>query len=534
MNAEPRLLVVDDEEVVCKSCSRIFEGQGFQVETVTDPKAGLEMAAKGQYAAILLDIKMPAMDGLAFLAELRKRDSRTPVIMITGYSSVPSAATAMRLGAADYVPKPFTPDEITAAVRRILGEPVTTTTARPPARVQTSVTAAPAGAFSPMSEEFLFLDEGWVQIGQDGTARVGAFLSKDEGGEAGEIVLPKAGESVYLGLPLAGFRKAGGEMHCVPSPVTGEVIEVNPVLSGRPSLLWEEPCREGWIARVRPARLAADLKSARGRVVVLASPDRAGVQERTHALGYLGCKVLHAKDEAEVVAHLREVQGALVMVDGKGFGARGPELVGRVNALAPETKVVALAQPEAELEKQYRAKRLFYFAVEPMAERELIDLLASAFKPAVRGAARKPTAGGLPSFVRRVRITNRHGEVVSLLTSGGVLQESDGVGRELVERLLHGAFPVRVTLGREGLTPMEIRAESSDADRIVVLEVRDHGRLPGCLGRHAASELVQASGEAAAKATALLVQPGPAGGPLVLDGRTTQALAEALVQLMVA
>ncbi|HSA22378.1 MAG TPA: response regulator, partial [Myxococcota bacterium] len=291
MSVEPRLLVVDDEEVVCKTCSRIFEGQGYRVETATDPQAGLAMATKGKYAVILLDIKMPAMDGLAFLAELRKQDPRTPVIMVTGYPSVPSAATAMRLGAADYVSKPFTPDEITGAVRRVLGG-AATHTARPAAGPLASASAPAPGVFTPMSEEFLFLGESWIQVGQDGTVRAGAFLSKDEGGEAREVVLPRPGDNVFQGLPLVGFRKAGSEPRSVPSPVTGEVVEVNPALATRPSLAWEEPCRQGWIARIRPSRLPSDLKSVGHRVVVLACPDKAACQARANALGGLGCEVL--------------------------------------------------------------------------------------------------------------------------------------------------------------------------------------------------------------------------------------------------
>jgi CheY-like chemotaxis protein/glycine cleavage system H lipoate-binding protein len=542
MNTEPgllvpRLLVVDDEEVVCKSCSRIFEGQGIQVDAAHDARTGLSMAAKGRYAAILLDIKMPVMDGLAFLEEFRKTDVKTPVIMITGYSSVPSAATAMRLGAVDYIPKPFTPDEITAAVRRVLGEAVTTTTAtkKPAGAVQATISAPVEGAFKPISDDRHFLDEGWAQVGEDGTVRAGAFLSLDEGGEAREVVLPRVGDTVHQGLPLIGFRKPGGVLQLVPSAVSGEVVEINPSLASSPRLAWEDPCREGWAVRIRPSRLADDLKSAAQRTVILMTTDRAASQARIASLGYHGCRVLTVKDEGELAGELRAAGEALIMVDGKSFGERGPELVGRVNSLAPAARVVVLADPKANPEAAYRSQRLFYYALEPVADRELIDLLASAFRPGTRSAAKKPVAAGLPSFVRRIRITNRHGETVSLLTSGGVLQESDGLGRELVERLLQGAYPVRVTLGRDGLTPMEIRSEANDADRILVIEVSDRGRLPGCLGRAADSELVQASGEAAKKTTALVIQPAPgAQGPLKLDGRSAQALAEALLQEMVA
>ena len=120
MIGDMRLLVVDDEDTICRGCQRIFSREGFRVETSADAQEGLELAEGNDYAAILLDLKMPGMDGIRFLEELRKTKPDVPVIIMTGYGDVPSAASAMRLGAADYITKPFKPEEITQAVRRLL------------------------------------------------------------------------------------------------------------------------------------------------------------------------------------------------------------------------------------------------------------------------------------------------------------------------------------------------------------------------------------------------------------------------------
>ena len=114
------LLVVDDEEVVCQACRRIFSRQGFQVEVNTDARQGLAWATEKDYSIILLDIKMPNMDGIEFLERLREKKPDVPVLIITGYPSIPNASAAMRLGACDYVTKPFTSEEITWAVQRVL------------------------------------------------------------------------------------------------------------------------------------------------------------------------------------------------------------------------------------------------------------------------------------------------------------------------------------------------------------------------------------------------------------------------------
>ena len=120
MSRDPRLLVVDDEAVICQACRRVFSRQGFQVEQCTDASEGLNRAAEGDYAAILLDLKMPEMDGIQFLEELRKKKPDVPVMIMTAYPSIPNAAAAVRLGASDYVTKPFTPEQITQSLRRML------------------------------------------------------------------------------------------------------------------------------------------------------------------------------------------------------------------------------------------------------------------------------------------------------------------------------------------------------------------------------------------------------------------------------
>jgi len=120
MSEDPRLLVVDDETAICEACRRILSRQGFQVEHCTDASEGLERATEGDFAAILLDIKMPKIDGIQFLETLRKVKPDVPVMIMTAYPSVADAAAAVRLGAGGYLTKPFTPEQITQSVRGML------------------------------------------------------------------------------------------------------------------------------------------------------------------------------------------------------------------------------------------------------------------------------------------------------------------------------------------------------------------------------------------------------------------------------
>jgi DNA-binding NtrC family response regulator len=116
-----RMLVIDDEELVLTSCRKVFEAEGFEVVTTTSPQEGLGLASASSFDIILCDWKMPGFDGMDVIEEINQRSPGSPIVMISGYPTIGRANEAMKRGAMDYVPKPFTPDEIVDAVRRAMG-----------------------------------------------------------------------------------------------------------------------------------------------------------------------------------------------------------------------------------------------------------------------------------------------------------------------------------------------------------------------------------------------------------------------------
>ena len=120
MPEEAKILVVDDELIVCRSCLRILEGVGYEVETVQNGKAALERVREKPFDMVIVDLKMPGIDGIEVLRSIKKTNPEIIVIMITGYSTVETAVEAMKLGAFDYIPKPFTPDELEIIVEKAL------------------------------------------------------------------------------------------------------------------------------------------------------------------------------------------------------------------------------------------------------------------------------------------------------------------------------------------------------------------------------------------------------------------------------
>jgi formate/nitrite transporter len=112
------MLVVDDESIVRESCRRIFGRQGFEVTVCASVRDALREASARTFDVILCDWKMPEMDGVDVVEVLDKRSPDTAIIMISGYPSLERATEVMKRGAMDYVPKPFTPEEIVGAVNR--------------------------------------------------------------------------------------------------------------------------------------------------------------------------------------------------------------------------------------------------------------------------------------------------------------------------------------------------------------------------------------------------------------------------------
>jgi DNA-binding NtrC family response regulator len=115
-----KILVVDDEEIVLRSCRKILGSDKYDIFTALSGQEAFDLLAKEPIDIVITDIKMPGMDGMEVLNRIKKDYPDILVIMITGYSTVQSAVQAMKLGAFDYIPKPFTPDEVQVVVEKAL------------------------------------------------------------------------------------------------------------------------------------------------------------------------------------------------------------------------------------------------------------------------------------------------------------------------------------------------------------------------------------------------------------------------------
>ncbi len=117
-----RVLVIDDEAIVRVSCERVLKPEGFEVVVTSRGDEAIDFLEKEPYDVVLTDLKMPDMDGLEVLKIIKERWPDIQVIIITGYGTISTAVQAIKMGAYEYIEKPFTPQDILEVVEKAIKE----------------------------------------------------------------------------------------------------------------------------------------------------------------------------------------------------------------------------------------------------------------------------------------------------------------------------------------------------------------------------------------------------------------------------
>lgn len=244
-----RILVIDDEEVIHASLIRLLGKQGHQVDAVLTAREGLEKLKSGGYDMVITDLMMPEINGLELLEQLKERGVDLPVLMITGYPTIKTAMQAMRLGAVDYLAKPFRRKELLAPVNRMLRRGAREPTGDgAPGEQETNGPKA--------GDRYVLHDHAWADFQQDGTAKVGierSFL--DNTGTVTEIILPHEAELIEQGYVGIRLKTAGREEHGVFMPLSGQVMATNSAAAADPDGLDSET----WLIQVIPSHITAEM-----------------------------------------------------------------------------------------------------------------------------------------------------------------------------------------------------------------------------------------------------------------------------------
>ena len=253
-----KILVIDDEEIIHVSLRKMLQRRGHTVDSVLSAKEGLERLRVGGYDLIITDLMMPEMNGIQLLEQMKDDEIEIPVVMVTGYPTISTAVKALRLGAVDYLAKPFTRQELYGPVNRAL---------RRAHRIADGLTitaefpSASGGLHSPdvrlsPGDAFYLREHSWAVYQQDGTMEVGierSFLAAV--GEVTSVECPQDGDLVEQGYISFKLSTTSGEMHSVFMPFSGQVMEVNRAVLAAPGSLDFET----WLVRIIPSKLDSEL-----------------------------------------------------------------------------------------------------------------------------------------------------------------------------------------------------------------------------------------------------------------------------------
>jgi len=250
-----RILVIDDEEILHVSLRRTLGRQGHHVDAVLSGPEGLLLLQGNDYDLVITDLMMPDMDGIELLECMKAENITVPVLMITGYPSIRTAVKALRLGAVDYLAKPFTRQELLAPVNRTLrgGAAAAPSAERP--RGDADGYAVPEQKLSPGSRYYL-RKHSWAVYQQDGTFTVGIEASFLESiGAIVSIELPEETDLVEQGFTGFRLQTADDEEHGVFMPLSGQVIAINSDATSDPAAIGPDT----WLAQLVPDHLDSEL-----------------------------------------------------------------------------------------------------------------------------------------------------------------------------------------------------------------------------------------------------------------------------------
>lgn len=257
MSSQRDILIIEDEPSVSRAVEMVCDEEGMSVTAVDNATSALEILERTEFRLAICDIMMQGMDGFGFLEALDNRGHSVPVVMMTGFSTMENAVKSLAKGAVDYIPKPFTADELLTVIRRSLRSGILREKLR-----AASLRSDRTLSFVPTPLEYHRLGYvSWVKMEDEGTAKVGVsdlFLKSVEG--IREFELSAVGEQLVQGIPCAVATSSSGAEHGIMCPMSGKILEVNEEALSDPLLVEKDPYFRGWLYRILPSHPDSNLR----------------------------------------------------------------------------------------------------------------------------------------------------------------------------------------------------------------------------------------------------------------------------------
>lgn len=248
MTGSMKILVVDDEQVILDSARKILDSDRLQVLTAPDAETALRILLAEPMDIVISDLVLPGASGMKLLDMALEHDPALVIIITTGYSTVENAVAALKHGAFDFLPKPFTCDELLSGV------------ARAHRAIELRLNLGPRSPGAGRRGDFYLGEQTWARPERDGAALLGATeFQLQTVARLERLELPEAGAELRQGGRLACLLTIDGLAHTLWSPLSGRVLLGNDRLRERPESLRDDPEGAGWMARILPVDLDGEL-----------------------------------------------------------------------------------------------------------------------------------------------------------------------------------------------------------------------------------------------------------------------------------
>ncbi len=254
MKSTPDILVIDDEQLIIDSVKKILSLEDYKVHGTLKATDGLKLLEKEEFDLIISDIMMPDFDGFQLLDEVNKRGFKIPLIITTGYSTVENAVKSLTQGAIDFIPKPFTFEELLTSVKRGLKYKSIKKKGETDNSNELIYVTTPANYYK-------LGYSSWLRQEVEGSVLIGVtdlFLKCIDNVESFELFDP---ESEVIQGNTCGYLISSENKHNILSPISGKIIDKNDKLIENPSLIEKDPFFEGWIYRIIPEDLGYEINN---------------------------------------------------------------------------------------------------------------------------------------------------------------------------------------------------------------------------------------------------------------------------------
>ncbi len=262
-NPKAKIICVDDEDVILDSFRKILVLDGYAVDTVSSGPEAINLVKSNHYDFLFTDLKMPEMDGVEVVKAVKYLRPDIDVIIITGYATVETAVDCMKLGAMDYVQKPFTEDELLEFTKKSLIKRQDKIQKQLKPRVHIAHVAEEEklskGEFAIPGGVFISESHCWAAVGQDGVVKIGIDdFAKKLIGKIDKIDFPNLGMSVAKGQPLFNATQ-GNKLVQFFAPVSGQVKAINHDLAEDFDVLDFTPYEKNWVCSIDADKLEIEL-----------------------------------------------------------------------------------------------------------------------------------------------------------------------------------------------------------------------------------------------------------------------------------